>query len=59
METIDFQNKRWQVMAKVEGHRVDDHTTLKKSYDCDLVLKDKNNIFFILNELIDAEFEEI
>jgi len=46
-------------MAKVEGHRVDDHTTLKKSYDCDLVLKDKNNIFFILNELIDAEFEEI
>jgi len=59
LETLDFQGKRWQVINKVDGRLVDDHTALKKSYGCDLVIKNNQNIFFILNELIDAEFEEI
>jgi hypothetical protein len=59
LETIDFQDKRWQVINKVEGHRIDDHTTLKKSYGCDLVLKNSNDVFYILNELIEAEFDDI
>jgi len=59
LETLDFQGKRWQVINKVAGNLVGDHTTLKKSYGCDLVIKNSQNIFFILNELIDAEFEEI
>jgi len=59
LEIIDFQNKRWQVIAKVDGRLLDDHTSLKKSYRCDLVIKNNQNIFFVLDELIDAEFEEI
>jgi len=59
LEIIDFQNKKWVVKAKVRGDRVDDHTQLRKNYGCDLVLKNSQNIFFILDEIIDAEFEEI
>ena len=58
-ERIDFQGKLWQVIAKVEGHRIDDPTTLKKSYGCDMVIKSAQNIYFVLNEIIDAEFEEL
>ena len=47
------------VISKVNGGLVDDHTKLKKNYGCDLVIKNNQNIFFILNEVIDAEFEEI
>jgi hypothetical protein len=59
LEFIDFQGKRWVVISKVEGRLVDDHTKLKKNYGCDLVIKNNQNIFFILNEVIDAEFKEI
>ena len=59
MELIDFQGKRWIVKAKVEGRQIDDPSTLKKNYGCDLVIKNNQNIFFILDEVIDAEFEEL
>ena len=59
MEKIEFQGKMWEVKAKVEGHRVDDPSTLKKNYMCDMVIKDRHNNFLILNEIIDVEFEEI
>ena len=59
METIDFQNKRWVVRSKIHGDRVDDHTQLKEIYGCDLVIKNNQNIFFVLDEIIDAEFEEL
>lgn len=59
MELIDFQNKKWVVKAKIPGKRVDDHTKLKKMYGCDLVLKNNQDIFFILDEVIDVEFEDI
>ena len=59
IEKLDFQNKMWQVIAKVEGHRLDDPSTLKKSYGADLVIRNPQNIYFVLNEIIDVEFEEI
>jgi len=59
LEFIDFQGKRWVVINKVNGGLVDDHTKLKKNYGCDLVIKNNQNIFFILNEVIDVEFEEM
>jgi hypothetical protein len=59
MELIDFQDKKWVVRAKVEGRRVDVPSKLKDNYGCDLVIKNSQNIFFILDEVIDVEFEEI
>ena len=58
-EKLEFQGKLWQVIAKVEGQRIDDPSTLKKSYGCDVVLKSNQNIFLMLNEIIDVEFEDI
>ena len=59
MELIDFQKKKWVVKSKIPGNRIDDHTKLKKMYGCDLVLKNNQNVFFILDEVIDVEFEDI
>ena len=58
-ELIDFQNKKWRVVAKIQESRVSDHTKLKSMYGADLVLKNNQNEFFMLNEIIDAEFTEI
>ena len=58
-QMIDWDGRRWQVIDKVSGEQVNDHTKLKKNYRCDLVLKNNQNQFFILNEVIDAEYEEI
>ena len=59
IEMIDFNGKKWQVVGKCSGERIDDHTTLKQSYGCDLVLKNNQNEFFMLNEIIDVDYEEI
>ena len=59
MELIDFQDKKWRVVGKVEGNRVDDHTLLKEQWGCDLVLKNNDDMFFMLNKVIDAEFTEL
>ena len=59
IEMIDFNGKKWQVVGKVEGNRIDDHTKLKSQYGCDLVLRNSENQFFMLNEIIDVEFENI
>ncbi len=59
MELIDFQDKKWRVVGKDKGNRIDDHTLLKEQYGCDLVLKNNDNMFFMLNEVIDVEFEDI
>jgi hypothetical protein len=58
-EFIDFQGKKWEVVGKVEGNRIDDHTKLKKMYGCDLVLKNNQNQFWMLQEVIDVEFKEL
>ena len=59
IEKLEFQGKMWEVKAKVDGHRVDDPSTLKKSYGCDMVIRNSQNIYFILDEIIDAEYEDI
>ena len=59
MKLLDFQGKKWVVKAKVDGSRLDDPSTLKSSYGCDMVIKNNQNIFFILDEIIDVEYEEI
>ena len=58
-EMIDFQNNKWVVVGKCSGERVDDHTKLKSQYQCDLVLKNNDNMFFMLNKVIDVEFTEL
>ena len=47
------------VRAKIPVRLVTDHTTLKKSYGCDLVLKSRDNYFIILDEILEGEFEEM
>ena len=59
MELLDFQGSKWVVRAKVDGSRIDDSSTLKSNYGCDIVIKNNQNIFFILDKVIDVEFEEV
>ena len=59
IEKLDFQGKQWQVIAKVEGHRLDDPSTLKENYGADMVIRNNKDVYFILDEIIDAEFEDI
>ena len=58
-EMIDFQCNKWVVVGKCSGERVDDHTKLISQYGCDLVLRNNQNQFWMLNKVIDAEFEDI
>ena len=59
MEKLEFQGKLWRVLGKVEGKRVEDPNSLKDNYGCDMVIKNPQNIYFMLNEIIDAEYEDI
>ena len=59
MELIDFQGSKWVVKSKVDGRRLDDPSTLKSNYGCDMVIKNSQNIYFILDKVIDVEFEEL
>ena len=59
MELLDFQGKKWVVKAKVDGHRLDDPSTLKESYGADMVIRNSQNIYFVLNKIIDVDYEEI
>ena len=59
IEKLEFQGKLWEIKAKVEGHRIDDPNSLKNNYGCDMVIRNPQNVYFILDEIIDAEFEDI
>ena len=59
MEMIDFQGKKWRVLNKVEGKRVEDPNSLKDNYGCDMVIRNNQDIYFILNEIKDAEYEDL
>ena len=59
MEILDFQGKKWIVKTKVDGRRVEDPSTLKESYGADMVIRNSQNIYFILDKIIDAELEDI
>ena len=58
-EKLEFQGKLWEVKSKVDGRRLDDPSTLKKNYGCDMVIRNPQNIYFVLDEIIDVEYEEI
>ena len=58
MKKINFQGKEWQVVGEVDVGRLNDSSKLKDNYGCDMVIKN-NTHFFMLNEIIDVEFEEI
>ena len=58
-EKINFQGKLWRVVAKVEANKVEEPSTLKTMYRCDMVLKNNQNVFFMLDEIIDAEFTDV
>ena len=58
-ERLEFQGKLWQVKSKVDGRRIDDPIALKKNYGCDLVIRNSQNIYYILDEIIDVEYEDI
>ena len=58
-EKLEFQGKLWRVISKVDGSRLDDPSTLKESYGADMVIRNSQNIYFILDEVIDVEFEEL
>ena len=58
-EKIKFQDKLWKVSAKVDGSRIDDPSKLKKNYGCDMVIRNSQNIYFVLNEIIDVEYEDV
>ena len=59
MEILDFQGKKWEVKAKVDGRRIDNPSSLKESYGCDMVIRDPRNIYLMLNKIIDVEYEDI
>ena len=59
MEILDFQGKKWIVKSKVDGNRVDEPAKLKENYGADMVIRNAQNIYFILDEIIDVEFEDI
>jgi hypothetical protein len=59
MELIDFQGSKWVVKAKLDGSRIEDPSTLKSSYGADMVIKNNQNIYFVLDKVIDVEFEDI
>ena len=58
-EMVNFQDAKLVVVGKCSGELVYDHTKLKSQYGCDLVLKNNQNQFWMLNKVIDAEFEEL
>ena len=57
-ERLNFQGKMWRVLDKVTITKVDNQNALKQSYRCDMVIRN-NQHFFILDEIIDVEFEDI
>ena len=59
MELLDFKGSKWIVKAKVDGSRLEDPSTLKSNYGADMVIRNSQNIYFILDEVIDVEFEEL
>ena len=59
IEKLEFQGKMWQIVSKVHGNRIDNPGSLKQNYGCDMVIRDPRNIYLMLNEIIDVEYEDI
>ena len=59
IEKLEFQGKLWQIVGKANGNLVDNPSSLKNNYGCDMVIRDPRNIYLMLNEIIDVEYEDI
>ena len=57
-EILNFKGKMWRVLDKVAINKVESPNALKQSYHCDMVIRNTNH-YFILDEIIDAEYEDI
>ena len=57
-DKLNFQGKMWRVLDKVSITKIENPNALKQSYICDMVIRN-NQHFFILDEIIDVEFEDI
>ena len=57
-EKLNFQGKMWRVLSKVVVKTVENPNTLKQSYKCDMVIRN-NKHYFILDEIIDVEYEDV
>ena len=57
-ERLNFQGKMWRVLDKVDITKVENPNALKQSYHCDMVIRNTNH-YFILDEIIDAEYEDV
>ena len=58
-EKLEFQGKQWQIVGKAKGNTVDNPGSLKESYGCDMVIRSPQNIYLMLNEIIDVDFEDV
>ena len=59
IEKLEFQGKLWQIVGKARGNHIDNPGSLKKNYGCDMVIRDPRNIYLMLNEVIDVEYEDV
>jgi hypothetical protein len=57
-ERLNFQGKMWRVLDKVDINKVENPNALKKNYGCDMVIRNHQQ-FFILDEILEGEFEDI
>ena len=59
IEKLEFQGKMWQVIGKANGKLIDNPSSLKENYGCDMVIRNPQNIYLMLNEIIDVEYEDM
>ena len=59
IEKLEFQGKMWQIVGKINGNHIDNPGSLKENYNADMVIRNPQNIYFVLNEIIDVEYEDI
>ena len=57
-ERLNFQGKMWRVLDKVVINKVESPNALKQSYHCDMVIRNTNH-YFILDEIIDSDYEDV
>ena len=58
MQFLDFQGKKWIVVGKIRNGFVHDGDNLKEEWKCDMVIRNQTH-YFILDEIIDVEFEDV
>lgn len=57
-KTLEYKDKLYRILTRIEVSKISNSEKLKKQYGADLVLKNAN-YYWILEAIIDAEFEDI